>query len=84
MKRKYIFSRKDGFVRISNFIECLHEKQNYSQNIEDDRYKTRNDGAGWHSKYTPIISHKECRELYDFRSSTRQTDIDATTIHLVL
>jgi len=84
MKRKYIFYRKDGFARISNFIERLQEKQNDSQYIEDDGYQKHNDGAGWHSKYTPIISHKGCRELYDFRSSTRQTDIDATTIHLVL
>ena len=84
MKRKYIFYRKFGNAGISNFVECLHEKQNDSQNIEDDRYKTHNDGAGCHSKYTPIITHKGCRELYDFRASTRQTDIDSTTIYLVL
>jgi len=53
MKRKYIFYRKDGFARISNFVERLQEKQSDSQNIEDDRCKTHNDGAGWHCKYTP-------------------------------
>ena len=83
-EKKNIFYRKDGFARISNFLERLHEKQYDSQNIEDDRYKTHDDRADGHSKYTPIITHKGCRELYDFRSSTRQTDIDATTIHLVL
>jgi hypothetical protein len=53
MKRKYIFYRKDGFARISNFIERLHEKQYDSQNIEDARYKTHDDRADGHSKYTP-------------------------------